>query len=63
MKDADAKAAKRIVAEGAIRAALAAIEETKPTGGPYVYNSQKYRLALHLSRHAAEQLRLAEQSS
>jgi hypothetical protein len=63
MKNSDATAAKRIVADGALRAALLAIEEARPSGGPYDYRGQKYRLALHLSRHAAEQLRLAEQSS
>ena len=61
MKDWKAKAAKRIVAESALRDALKQLEETHATGGPMTASSNyRYVVAMHLARHAAEQLRLSE---
>lgn len=57
----EATAAKRIVAEDAVRQALANIEAARLTGGPRTHGKNtSYVIALHLLRHAAEQLRLSE---
>lgn len=56
----NATAAKRMVAEAALRDALKLIEEVRPTGGPRAYSTSSYSIAMHLSRHAADQLRLSE---
>ena len=55
-----AKAAKRIVAEAALRAALVEIEEARPSGGPKASYTSSYKVARHLAHHAAEQLRISE---
>ena len=60
MKDWKAKAAKRIIAEAAVRSALDRIEAHRATGGPESSPSSGYIIAMHLLRHAAEQLRLSE---
>lgn len=56
-----ARAAKRIVAEAALRAALAEVEKARATGGPETSScSNRYKLARHLTYHATEQLRMSE---
>ena len=57
-----AKAAKRMVAEGALRDALKLIEEERTRGGPRALTSSNYSIAMHLARHASDQLRLSEES-
>lgn len=61
MKNWKAQAAKRIVAEDALRQALRVIEEARQTGGPTSAQGYHYQLAMYLARHAAEQLRLSEE--
>lgn len=58
-----ARAAKRIIAEDAAKQALVAIEGQRVTGGPESHPNKGYVIAMHLLRHAADQLRLAEQQS
>lgn len=53
-------AAKRIVAEAALRAALVEIEGARPGGGPRQSYTSNYKVARHLAVHAAEQLRISE---
>lgn len=56
-----ARAAKRIVAEAALRGALVEIEKSRDVGGTREYGtSGNYKVARHLAHHAAEQLRLSE---
>ena len=57
------RAAKRIVGEASLRAALQEIEKACETGGARSSLSSDYRIAQHLAQHAAEQLRLAEEPS
>lgn len=55
------RAAKRVVAEAALRAALQEIESARGTGGARTYRtSSEYKIAKHLALHAAEQLRMSE---
>ncbi len=54
------KAAKRLIAESALRLALAEIEQHRNTGGPKSFHADGYTVARHLAQHAADQLRLAE---
>ena len=53
------KAAKRMVAEAALRMALEAIDKERQTGGPRSSITNEYRVARHLAQHATDQLRLA----
>jgi surface antigen len=62
MKDWKARAAKRIVAEDATKRALEAIEGVRVTGGPESSPNKGYVIAMYLLRHAAEQLRLSEET-
>lgn len=55
------KAAKRIVAEAALRAAIVEVEKSREVGGPREYGSSgNYKVARALAHHAAEQLRLSD---
>ena len=56
-----AGAAKRIVAEACVRRALEQFEETKSTGGAMTSGRHSgFQVAMHLLRHAADQLRISE---